>query len=387
MTTFLAFILTAIAQSPGSTPPAATGVPLITPEGPLQRTDMVKHRFKMTVSINYEPQQTTKANWVLPLIADGPWSTLDSENFTVVLSAGTDRITLDGRDDFTVPTALGAGELQIAVPPVNTWPLHITVEANITSWSSRLDNEAAMQIGWPDSWPAHVSKLTMPSPLIESGAKIITDTVEQLTDGQVRSVPPLQAAKLIVQDACSKFEVGQTHMSFGPQGQLRGIAVVGAEAAAKAGSGSSADLVCICVAMLRAAGLPARPVIGIGTGKVGRINEFGVWAEVYIPECGWTPFNPERLREQSIRTLDATQPWEYFGTIPQLQRRIPLSWSFAPQNGSTAFDSWAVWGWTRFLPSADFPVTITDTIIQTKSGPFSLAPQRTVPSSVRLERQ
>ncbi|MBT4768868.1 MAG: transglutaminase domain-containing protein [Phycisphaerae bacterium] len=387
MTTFLAIVLTAIAQSPGSTPPAATGVPLITPEGPLQRTDMVKHRFKMKVSINYEPQQSTKAKWVLPLIADGPWSTLDPENFTVVLSAGTDHITLDGRDDFTVPTALGAGELQIAVPPVNTWPLHITVEANVTTWSSRLDNEAAMQIGWPDSWPAHVSKLARPSPLIESGAKIITDTVEQLTGGQVRSVPPIQAAKLIVQDACSKFEVGQTHMSFGPQGQLRGIAVVGAEAAAKAGSGSSADLVCICVAMLRAAGLPARPVIGIGTGTAGRIGEFGVWAEVYIPKCGWTPFDPDKLREQSIRTLNATQPWEYFGTFPQLQRRIPLSWSFAPQNGSTAFDSWAVWGWTRFLPSADFPVTITDTIIQTKSGPFSLAPQRTVPSSVRLDRK
>ena len=139
--------------------------------------------------------------------------------------------------------------------------------------------------------------------------------------------------------------------------------------------------------MLRAAGLPARPVIGIGPGAARRLDEFGVWAEVYLPECGWTPFDPDKLRQQSIRTLDATQPWEHFGTMRQLQRRIPLSWSFAPENGSTAFDSWSVWGWTRFLPSADFPATITGTTIQTKSGPFSLLPQRPVPSSIRLERK
>lgn len=388
MTTVLAILLTAIAQSPGNEVPRGTAsTPLIAPEGPLQRTDMVKHRFKMTVSINYQPQSSTTAKWVLPLIADGPWSTLDPDNFTVVLSAGTDRIMLDGKDEFTPPTALGAGALQISVPQVNTWPLQITVEANVTSWSSRLDNDAAMQMEWPSRWPAQIAKLTKPSPLIESTATIITDTVQQLTRGQVRSVPPLQAAKLIVQDACSKFTVGETRMTVGQQGQLRGIAVVGAEAAAKAGSGSPADLVCICVAMLRAAGLPARPVIGMGSGSFGRRDEFSVWAEVFIPQCGWTPFDPDRLRQQSIAMMDATQPWEFFGTMPALQRRIPLSWSFAPGNGSTAFDSWSVWGWTRFLPSAEFPVVITKSTIQTKSGPFLLVPQRPVPSSVRLERQ
>jgi hypothetical protein len=388
MTTLLAILLTVIAQAPGNTSAQGAGaVPLIIPKGPLQRTEMVKHRFKMTVSINYQPQSASKADWVLPLIANGPWSTLDPKDFKVELSAGSDLIALNGQDNFTAPTALGGGELQVPVPPVNTFPLQFTVEANVATWSSDLDNEAAMQIGWPSRWPAQVTKLTKPSPLIESSSTIITDTVEQLTRGQVRSVPPLQAAKLIVQDACSKFKVGETRMMIGQQGQLRGIAVVGAEAAAKAGSGSPADLVCICVAMLRAAGLPARPVIGIGTGAARRLDEFGVWAEVYLPECGWTPFDPDKLRQQSIRTLDATQPWEHFGTMRQLQRRIPLSWSFAPENGSTAFDSWSVWGWTRFLPSADFPATITGTTIQTKSGPFSLLPQRPVPSSIRLERK
>ena len=305
----------------------------------------------------------------------------------VALIAGRDRIEQDGTDLVTAPDALGRGLLEVSIPPVNTWPLQVEVSSYANCWSSRLDNDAAMQIGWPSQWPSSVRKMVQPSPLIESNATIIAETVETLTKGQVRSVPPVQAARLIVQDACSKFKVGETRMSLGGQGQLRGIAVVGAEAAAQAGSGSPADLVCICVAMLRSAGLPARPVIGMGSGTLGRRDEFGVWAEVYLPECGWTPFDPDRLREQSIRTMDARQSWEYFGNMPGLQRRIPLSWSFAPGDGATAFDSWAVWGWTRFLPTADFPATINDNAIQTSAGAFALTPQRSVPSSVRLERQ
>lgn len=381
MTTMLTLVILALLQ------PAPAATPLIVPEGPLQRTDMVRNGFKITVTVNYPPTAATRAAWTMPLIVDGPFSTLEADTFKVALIAGRDRIEQDGTDLVTAPDALGRGLLEVSIPPVNTWPLQVEVSSYANCWSSRLDNDAAMQIGWPSQWPSSVRKMVQPSPLIESNATIIAETVETLTKGQVRSVPPVQAARLIVQDACSKFKVGETRMSLGGQGQLRGIAVVGAEAAAQAGSGSPADLVCICVAMLRSAGLPARPVIGMGSGTLGRRDEFGVWAEVYLPECGWTPFDPDRLREQSIRTMDARQSWEYFGNMPGLQRRIPLSWSFAPGDGATAFDSWAVWGWTRFLPTADFPATINDNAIQTSAGAFALTPQRSVPSSVRLERQ
>ena len=390
MTIMLTIMLTAISQvtggnSPG--PPPTEGAPVILPGGPLQRTDMVRHRFKMTVTINYAPVPVTTMDWTLPLIINGPWSTLDSENFTVVLTAGRDRIVKNGAEDVSPPGSLGASELQVPLPETSSWPLTVEVQANVNSWSSRLDTGAAMQIGWPDRWPAEVAPLLQPSALIESSAEIITGTVEALTKGQVRSVPPVQAAKLIVQDACTKFRVSETRMSLSQQGQLRGFAVVGAKAAAKAGVGSPADLVCICVAMLRAAGLPARPVIGIGSGTPGRGDEFGVWAEVYLPRCGWTPFDPDKLQQQSIGTQDATRSWEYFGTMPGLQRRIPLAWSFAPGSGGTAFDSWALWGWSRFLQGTDFPITIQNDAIQTTSGLFPLTPQRPVPSVVRLERQ
>ena len=232
------------------------------------------------------------------------------------------------------------------------WPLQVRVTAVATSWSSEFDDAAAIEIPWPSAWPTAVMPMLKPSALIESNSAIITETVKKLTKDDVKSVPPAQAAKLIVQDACKRFKVGQTHMNIGPQSQLRGIDVQGAQAAATAGTGSPADLVCICVAMLRAGGLPARPVIGLGSARWGGANEYGIWAEVYLPGCGWTPFDPDVLRQQAIATLDPRTRWTGFGTLPQLQRRIALAWSFGPTNPATAFDSWAPWGWSRFAPEA-----------------------------------
>ena len=243
-----------------------------------------------------------------------------------------------------------------------------------------------MQLDWPSTWPATLASMRRPSVLIESDAPIIRDAVENLTNGQVASVPPIQAAKLIIQYACANFKVGQTRVSRGQQGQLRGIDVSGAKQAATTGEGSPADLVCLCVAMLRAANLPARPVIGIGNLAWGGADEFGVWGEVFLPGCGWTPFDPKMLSEQSIATLDARRRWEYFGTMPRLNRAVPIAWSFAPGNGQDAFDSWAVWGWTRFLPTAAFPAPIEQGSIPTSTGSFSLNPLRPVPSFVTLTR-
>ena len=378
-----ALIFAALAQAAPAEPP------VIEPTGPLQRTESVRHRMTITTTVNYPPASGQAAAWTMPLIVDGPWGVVDSTGFSVVLKAGRDTIPVDAVESLKGPDPLGGGELSIDVPPVQVWPLQVQLVATATVWSSGFDDAAAMQIGWPQKWPGAVAPLLKPSTLIESGDEIITATVEALTQGAVRSVPPAQAAKLIVRDACSRFKVvdtSNTRMSLGPQGQLRGIGVQGAKKAAEAGTGSPADLVCICVAMLRAAGLPARPVIGLGSAGYGRLEEYGVWAEVYLPECGWTPFDPDVLRQQALGTLDPKSSWTGFGTLRQLQRRIPLAWSFGPAKAATAFDSWAPWGWGRFLPTAEFPVVIVNGGVETRGGPIKLAPQRPVPSSVRLER-
>jgi transglutaminase-like putative cysteine protease len=380
MTTMFALILAAPLQV------SPAGPPIIVPEGPLQRTESVRHRFTITVTINYPPTGGTNTPWTMPLIVDGPWSAVDTAGFEVTLVAGSDQLTERGVDVFKGPNALGIGDISATIPPVQTWPLQVRVTGVATSWSSTFDDAAALQMPWPSAWPGPVSAMLKSSVLIESDSSIISETVKALTQGDVRSVPPAQAAKLIVQDACKRFKVGQGHMRVGSQSQLRGIDVQGAEAAATSGTGTPADLVCICVAMLRAGGLPSRPVIGLGSARWGGANEYGVWAEVYLPGCGWVPFDPDVLRQQAIDTLDPRTRWTGFGTLPQLQRRIALSWSFGPSDAATAFDSWAPWGWARYLPSAPFPIAIQSGAIVTGGSPVQLAPQRPVPSSIRLDR-
>ncbi len=376
---------------PSPLPPAAAGdaaaaAILVEPTGPLTRVEPLRHRFTFATTINYEPAAGRANPWQLPLIINGPWSKADATAFGASLTAGRETQQAATAKAVDAPGPLGETVVALPVPPITNWPLTVSITGVTTSWSSRLDDDAAMQLDWPSTWPAALAAVRKPGVLIESDAPIIRDAVQSLTEGQVRSVPPIQAAKLIIQYACTHFKVGQTRVSRGQQGQLRGIDVRGAKQAATSGEGSPADLVCLCVAMLRAADLPARPVIGIGSLAWGGADEFGVWGEVFLPGCGWTPFDPRMLSEQSIATLDARRPWEYFGTMPRLNRAIPIAWSFAPGDGSDSFDSWAVWGWTRFLPNAAFPVPIEHDSIVTSKGRFTLNPQRPVPSCVTLTR-
>ena len=106
---------------------------------------------------------------------------------------------------------------------------------------------------------------------------------------------------------------------------------------------SPPDLVCTCVAVLRAAGIPARPVIGIDSGKgtqSGRKlprdrTSFAIWGEFRLPGKGWVPFDPWQMRGQGLRQLKVQQPWRWFGTIRDLNRRVALAYDFAPSGGGT----------------------------------------------------
>ena len=101
MTTLLAFIMSAPLQV------APAGPPLIAPEGPLQRTESVRHRFTVTVTVNYSPAGTPSAPWTMPLVVNGPWSAVDTSGFEVTLIAGTDQLTEKGTELFEGPDALG----------------------------------------------------------------------------------------------------------------------------------------------------------------------------------------------------------------------------------------------------------------------------------------
>ena len=68
------------------------------------------------------------------------------------------------------------------------------------------------------------------------------------------------------------------------------------------------------------------------------------WAEFYLPEVGWVPFDPVEMRGK-VRTLDVRRPWPEFGTMDDLNERIPLSYHFVPPASVESPMNASVWGW------------------------------------------
>jgi hypothetical protein len=219
------------------------------------------------------------------------------------------------------------------------------VDYRMQSWSSLIDDGAAAQIAWPKEWPKEVQDGLKPQMFIESDDPIFKETVDRVSEGKLRLVPPYLAAKDLIRYAINNIQTVGDGVDLGGQGQIRGIELFGARQAALDGRGTPHDLVCVCVAMLRAANIPARPVIGVQESEKSGKKEFCTWAEFYLPECGWIPFDPFVMRGKGIRTMDVKRAWPEFGTMKDLNERIPLAYHFIPAATIESPQNPAVWGW------------------------------------------
>ena len=223
-------------------------------------------------------------------------------------------------------------------------------------YSSEVDEAALQSIPWPASWPSQARDALQPQTLIESDNPLFANVVQEVSGGDLRLVPPWIAAKELVRHACNTIQKNGETTLYGPGRSIRGLDVNGALVAAQRGSGTPNDLVCVCVALLRAAGIPARPVIGRGEDRKGK-KRLLVWGELYLPKAGWIPFDPDEIRRKGARHWKVRDDWTEFGTMSDLNRRVPLAYAFAPDNGQAAYDCYAIWGWSR-LESMDFPVPV-----------------------------
>ncbi len=87
------------------------------------------------------------------------------------------------------------------------------------------------------------------------------------------------------------------------------------------------------VVMLRAEGIPARLVVGYGSGDYNRItgyyevraNDAHGWAEVYFPGAGWVPFDPTPGWEGDPQT-GPVQRWVFSRALDNVNLpRVPIS--------------------------------------------------------------
>ena len=328
------------------------------PTGPLGRYEprIYDIRFEVTVSTASLPDAYQKGYQigqamhlvdtpiVMPVIFSGTFSKVDPDSLAA-------RIWYSNREDLGLNQRSRVDEgypfhTHLAVMPIPEfrgkslrWQLGFRTKV----WSSRVDDTRAAQIPWPREWPKEVQDGLQPQLYIESDNPGFAQAVENVSKGSLRLVPPYLAAKDLVRYCINTIQVSGDGLDKRDLGMLHGMEVVGAAQTAADQRGGPHDLVCICVAMLRAANIPARPVIGIYRNKRDRVT-FVSWAEFFLPECGWIPFDPVELRGKGIRNKDVRLPWKDFGTMDDLNRRIPLSYHFIPAASVQSPQAPAVWG-------------------------------------------
>lgn len=290
---------------------------------------------------------------MMPVIFQSTFSRVDPDSLGGRLWLGTREVPIQGRTDDGFPF-----HTELAVIPIERfqgqalrWQLGYRVQV----WSSRVLDESIMaQATWPREWPKEVQDGLKPQMYIESDNDIFAQEIAKIAGDQLRMVPPYYAAKDIVRHCLNMVRTRGNGQVAGQLGALHGLDVQGALRTAEDQLGSPHDLLCVCIAMLRAAGIPARAVVGIEEPAV-EIKDirdrrrpktrFVSWGEFYLNGIGWVPFDPVAMSGKGIRNRNVRQPWPEFGTMEDLNRRIPLSFHFIPPATTQSPQAPAVWGW------------------------------------------
>lgn len=347
-----------------------------TTEGPVRHVDPEDRELVFSVTIapywfyGEDPEIRAQRHFtlretpiVMPVIREGSSSMVD-------MSSIDGRVWLDGTPD---PNARANARVENDKLPMNTAMVTMPIERFdgrevrwelrylARTWSTEIDERALQQIAWPREWPEDVKAALGPQFLIESNDPIFAQAVEHVSGGRLRFVPPYLAAKDLVRYCVNNIRINGDGINMGLNNRLHGFDMIGAAAAAKAQEGGPHDLVCVCVAMLRAAGIPARVVIGAEDKRTRRAagaetTSFVTWAEFYLPEAGWIPFDPDEMRGAGVARLDVTREWPHFGRMKDLNERVPLSYYFMPPVAVSSPRNPAVWGWSprpRSMGTAD----------------------------------
>jgi len=297
---------------------------------------------------------------ILPVIYQGAYSKTfpNSENGGIILDSGplpNPPRTIDEGKPFHTH------HLRMVLPKYIGQSIRWSVTYTTQTWSAAIDENLAQQSTWPrdGSWPDEVADALKPQMYIESDNQAFAAIIAQNGGSNLRTISPYIAAKQIVGFVLNNFQIigagvtrraGGTMEGFQMHGALKSIENAGPGGKAR---GSEHDLVCLCVALLRAANIPARPVIGASdaSGKTEMLS----WAEFFLNGSGWVAFDPKAmLGSGSGKYRNLTGPWDEFGSMDELNERVILSYHFHPPASVQATGSPAIWGWDPRKPQKSY---------------------------------
>ncbi|MBL4590883.1 MAG: transglutaminase domain-containing protein [Phycisphaerales bacterium] len=281
----------------------------------------------------------------------------------------------------------------------NARVLRFTMTTYTTSVDTIFHEKEALKLTWPDEWPTEAKAYLTPiidsigtptSPPITAprgtvvtapDESVITDLVDLWTDGNdPKQLSPVLLAKYLtakvvehiysndrslVVPTTSGFNnslannqgVGTTR-NFGRSGFYAGFEVRTADQAARSKRGSRHDMTILLTAVLRAAGIPARSVIGIdneesGDDRVQSWTEFALY-DKDLDLLVWVPIDIDELRGRGIRSSRYKDKWKFFGTSDRLHTIAPVSFYFHPPAAYQSFEVPALYGIRSTEPLSRF---------------------------------
>ncbi|MSR17889.1 MAG: transglutaminase domain-containing protein [Phycisphaerales bacterium] len=260
------------------------------------------------------------------------------------------RVALNGQELGVVPHELKqvpGGMSNIEVDTHGHTGQHMSCQFfwRAQSWNSALDEVLASRTPWPREWPADATPWLAPQPYIESDDPIFAQFVKEQAGDQLHSVGVHIAAKELVKAALKQpRSVRSSGLVRSSGGKICGLELQGAKGMALTGQGSSHDLACLCVAVLRAAGIPSRVTVGAFDRPDGD-SVLVSWCEYYLPDSGWVPFLPDDLRGKAS-SLDSSRAWSNFGTLKELNMVVPIAHGYLPSGiAAPPVKLPALWGW------------------------------------------
>jgi hypothetical protein len=247
--------------------------------------------------------------------------------------------------------------------------VHLQVHTQMTSYQTRIDEDRAFEIDWPSDdheWPTHIAQNLEEQMFVRPGDPVIQRLVNTWTNRRPRNARPYYLAKFLagrvvehVQPQGNSFHtdsripdlVTANRVSFVAP-LLSGFQVNGSVHAAREGTGSPHDLACLLTAVYRAAGLPARMVIGYDVARSRRFKApvIRAWTEFYlyderIDRGEWIPVDIERQRAFSSVAPPIEQRWEYFGHNEEFHFVAPIAHHWFPPATVTVPGAPGFWGW------------------------------------------
>jgi len=311
----------------------------------IQRVDPIEYRVQLKGSIGMRASaiartcpRTAEAPLHVPLPREGAYHRLDPSRLHELLPA----LLTDGRPTsrtFEVVAAPGVGDYaKIAAYGCQCSKVEFTIDAYLTAYSAKVDDAALAQCAWTEEWPTDVRAALGPQMYIESTNEQVVRLMNQWTSGRAKSVTPYFLGKELARRVTQVYRPGEANVVYGRRHEITGINVNGAIAAMKSGRGSLHDLVCLLVclyvAVCRAAGLPARPVIGVDYGDYRRERgrnldcELISWAEFFVPDAGWVSVDFRSLYRAPGTMRNINDRWPGFASDQNLNRRIPLAYHY-----------------------------------------------------------